>query len=38
MEPIQVALRKEYMRAQRTKLSFQIFKKRSMWENVASGP
>jgi hypothetical protein len=34
MEPIQVALRKQYTRAQRTKPSLQILKKLSMRENV----
>jgi hypothetical protein len=37
MEPIQAALRKQNTRAQRIKSPFQI-KKKSMWENVASGP
>jgi hypothetical protein len=37
-QAIQAALRQQYMRAQRTKSSFQIKKKLSMWENVASGP
>jgi hypothetical protein len=31
-------LRKQYMRAQLTKSSFQILRILSMWENVASGP
>jgi hypothetical protein len=34
MEPILVALRKQYTRAQRTKPSLQILKKLSMRENV----
>jgi hypothetical protein len=38
MEPIQVALRKQYTRMQRTKPSLQIKKKLSVRENVASEP
>jgi hypothetical protein len=37
-QAIQAALRQQYMRAQRTKSSFQILKKPSMWKNFASGP
>jgi hypothetical protein len=32
----QAAVRKQYTHAQSTKSSFQILKKLSMWENVAS--
>jgi hypothetical protein len=35
---IKAALRQQYMRTQRTKSLFQVLKKLSMWENVASGP